>query len=751
MALRAALILLLAVAATAADAQSQRTFTENHAIKFVPGTVLDQKQLSAVPFLRDFVANPFGMAREDLNDDGVREVILMASSSAGCGSGGCRTVVLERRAGMTTLILDQSLMSIAVTNEKIGQYRALAAVDDKGVILTGDKRGTPMFGKQLVYPVNVTQSATPAQPAQGASAPAPSSVAGSAPAPSAVAGSMSADGRLQRQIAGPAGRWVGAAISPRGVHVAVLALRGSRSVVMIDGVEGPVFDALLNANGETVYAEPNGPRVWMSPAESGFISFSEDGAHSAYFGKVGAEYIAVLDGKEIARGPFSSSARISRLSFSPHGKHLYYLESNEPGVRVMMDGKPGPWSGESPNVAFSPDGAAYAYSGTLPATRETKFGVVNGRQVAYFGEDLQFNGAGNLVSKLTANRIDTLILDGKPMMRAANIQQVWVSKVGGHVAAVIVSKVGADTVFTVNGRPIPGTEGVRVDNVYFSADGKRYAAECVSPASAKFMLIDGKRFQEYQGLGDSPQFTADSSKFVYLGRSNGKSFLVVEDQEFEGTNTIMTPVLGGRARVAFGGANSSGNQFDLIVDDKMLSFPRIREIAAFAFSPDGARHAFMSYPAGPGAKTLVVDGVGMPGVVNEMPDNPNHYFVFSPDGSHVAYLGRDTRNPRVGGLWADGKLVAPTQGDTTRVTFSTDSKHLLWIVDTPGTRTKTWFVDGKPTVKFQMSDFDAVAGAREMGADGVLTFLTIEDGAIVRYRLTPSPDGSIAALIGTVK
>jgi hypothetical protein len=43
---------------------------------------------------------------------------------------------------------------LAVTNEKIGIYRALAIADDKGGIVIGDMRGTPMFGKQLVYPMN---------------------------------------------------------------------------------------------------------------------------------------------------------------------------------------------------------------------------------------------------------------------------------------------------------------------------------------------------------------------------------------------------------------------------------------------------------------------------------------------------------------------------------------------------------------------------------------------------------------------
>jgi hypothetical protein len=64
-------------------------------------------------------------------------------------------VVLQKRANGIVVIFGQNLFEpLAVTNEKIGIYRALATADDKGGIVLGDKRGTPMFGKQLVYPMN---------------------------------------------------------------------------------------------------------------------------------------------------------------------------------------------------------------------------------------------------------------------------------------------------------------------------------------------------------------------------------------------------------------------------------------------------------------------------------------------------------------------------------------------------------------------------------------------------------------------
>ena len=163
-----------------ARAQVAPHFTAQHIIQFVAGTDPVRKLLSGDPSLRDMVARDFVMAREDLNDDGSKEMIVIATDSMWCGSGGCATVVLEMRAGKIVTILSQNLAgSLAVTNEKIGQYRALAAVDDAGAIVAGDRPGTPLFRKQLVYPMNVSEAA----PSRQATPPTPTgaSVCGSQP------------------------------------------------------------------------------------------------------------------------------------------------------------------------------------------------------------------------------------------------------------------------------------------------------------------------------------------------------------------------------------------------------------------------------------------------------------------------------------------------------------------------------------------------------------------------------------------
>ncbi len=124
----------------------------HHRIHLVAGTKSDRKQCKTIPFLSDLVEGDFFIAREDLNNDGSKEIILMSNSSVWWGTGGCATVLLEKTGAKYVALLSRNLYAhLAVTNEKIGTYRAPATVDDKGKILLGERKGTPMSGKQMVY------------------------------------------------------------------------------------------------------------------------------------------------------------------------------------------------------------------------------------------------------------------------------------------------------------------------------------------------------------------------------------------------------------------------------------------------------------------------------------------------------------------------------------------------------------------------------------------------------------------------
>jgi hypothetical protein len=168
--------------------------------------------------------------------------------------------------------------------------------------------------------------------------------------------------------------FIGCAVSPHGGHVAVLAAKGSRFVVLLDGVEGPRIEGLLTG-------------VYGSPTQGGTfpfgqipVLFSDDGSHSAYIGKIGDEFIVMEDGKELFRGPYETNGMANMavpFEFSPGGKHLFFQTYESGKYHVVVDGKPGPPTGISQPLFFSPDGEHYAYGGftnSQPRKRHPKLG-----------------------------------------------------------------------------------------------------------------------------------------------------------------------------------------------------------------------------------------------------------------------------------------------------------------------------------------------------------------------------------------
>ncbi|HEV3374628.1 MAG TPA: hypothetical protein VG051_02930, partial [Candidatus Acidoferrum sp.] len=124
------------------------------------------------------------------------------------------------------------------------------------------------------------------------------------------------------------------AVSPQGIHVATLSHSGSRQVVVYDGVAGPKFDQIFGQNGAQAFV------------------FSPDGNRYAYCGRIGNEWVAMVDGKELARG--SDTDQLGNiglancaLGFTSNSKHVFFtsvakINSSTAAVRFVFDGKAGP-------------------------------------------------------------------------------------------------------------------------------------------------------------------------------------------------------------------------------------------------------------------------------------------------------------------------------------------------------------------------------------------------------------------------
>lgn len=465
------------------------------------------------------------------------------------------------------------------------------------------------------------------------------------------------------------------------------------------------------------------------------------------------------------------------LMFSAGGKHLFYTDGANGKYRIVVDGKIGPDNSYATPLFTSPDGEHYAYTGFVGGLGNgtPNWGFVDGRQVNYFGSDLQYTGRNVLMSTINVDNASVLLFNGKPALKAYRFTPMWASPDGLQIAMVLTPTATAQSVLTLNGKVVDGTQGLEVDNVYFSSNGKRYAALCTTKSHSRFMIIDGKKGDEYQSISPSigwgalqshwafvaggdatplakaqpqvPGFTPDSSKFVYVASQGSLQFLVVEDEESNGFQNAssLQPVLSATGnRVGAYGIAQNGTQHILINEKDLplpaLSAPGTPRISGLSFSPGGTRYAYLA------GGTLYVDGVAEPGLVYAAD------YLFSPDDQHVVYMAS------IGGgtcLMVDGKIVDKSPGQMRYAFFSPDSQHLCWVrmanYQSQGTKdSHMLYVDGQPVVHLTDNGVDGSFSYHfQFSSDDVLTFVGRTDGNLRRFTLTPSSNvgGMLASAV----
>ena len=72
----------------------------------------------------------------------------------------------------------------------------------------------------------------------------------------ALCGVASGEVKVEDQVVGPVAQDVKYVVSPRGVHLASVARKGSRMIVIMDGAEGPKFDEIVTPTAAYVDPRP---------------------------------------------------------------------------------------------------------------------------------------------------------------------------------------------------------------------------------------------------------------------------------------------------------------------------------------------------------------------------------------------------------------------------------------------------------------------------------------------------------------
>lgn len=571
--------------------------------------------------------------------------------------------------------------------------------------------------------------------------------------------------RVEEQLMAPIDQETSYSISPHGMHIATVEDSGSRIVVYYDGVAGPKFDEILSNPEDTNKKE---------------LVFSPDGKRYAYCGRIGEQWVVMVDSKELARGSESNMGQITgencKLGFTSNSQHVFYTTHFEPTgggheyTRFVLDGKPAPLDGSFHFVpAFSPDGNHYAFVENDPADANKYSLVIDGKTAPYVAGNPQWSAdSQHLYTTLSRSMpgIGTeteALLDGKPFLKATDIKLFVPQKGNMVVAQVMVGRPNEPyhRFLVIDGKKVPGSEAEnpngQIESVTISPDGRHYAALYRTNNSKYYVFWDGKRGEQYEDVRDIG-FTADSSKIAYAAQANGKSFVIYGDQESdpcfpdvkESATGIVFAQVGNHAGAACGFGNTPPTLF---LDGK--SMPAPGEVAEWlSFTSDGMHYAYIAGYHG-GARQLVLDGVVQKEsnvAAEDAGDIPQ--YLFSPDGTHIAHLANSpASNGALGyGIFLDGKFIyLGTSGISSNLFFTPDSKHLIWAQLVRGVvpgRMRI-FVDGKPVAEVgtAVTPGPGPSPWLDISPHGTVRVLTREGNSLERLTITPSPNTSVQTFL----
>ncbi|MDX2206648.1 MAG: hypothetical protein SFU57_03315 [Gemmatimonadales bacterium] len=559
--------------------------------------------------------------------------------------------------------------------------------------------------------------------------------------------------KVDAQVVAPNEQDMAYSISPQGAHLVAFTQKGTRWVVLHDGVPGPLFDQIISSGG------------------GGRISFSPDGTRFGYAGRQGQEWVIVIDGKEALRRPIGSNETLLRgagigIGFTPNSRHwfFHYNNPNEGNPladppRLIWDGVSGPVGAEN-DIVVSADGEHYAYTVTNPANPNQKVLIVDGKPAPTLGFTPVFTGDGLhlYTQKITIPRVGPqvteLLLDGRPIVRAFKTE-VFTAPVGS-LAVIKVSRPDGVTFLHTGGVKVPESDGQYISPIQFSADGKHWAAKYGLPGVPNYLIVDGVKQREYEAV-DSLLWT-DTGTPVYTVGAGAKTFVITGDQESDGYPRSSFPIaLGKGGRVGY--VASLNGATVVVVDGKVTPPPARMWSDEFRFSPDGLRTAYAVTAPGATSGTVMVDHKPQASSTSvafgQVQKGLAVQYIWSPDSKttmHYGYPG--TQYTGQFALFVGNRSVA--HGTTPRIelpTFTPDAKHLFWLAMAPNNEDMQVFLDGNVVFEFDGQGRGPLTdkGNWEMGADGVLTFIVQTFEGFKRVRVTPGPENGIEAMLAKGK
>lgn len=545
--------------------------------------------------------------------------------------------------------------------------------------------------------------------------------------------------KIEEKIVGPAfSPGVVYTLSPKGMHVATVHGRDGKTLVTVDGAEGPFMDRIFDgaAGGVVVKISADGyytrvPQKWTGP-----VAFSPNGERHAYAGQIGQEAVVFLDGKEIHRGPLAKNgSTVENLQFSPDSKHLFFhirTTNSYQSFQLKMDGKPVTPPFETAAMPFfSQDGSRWGLLASKPKTQNQKFLIIDGQDAGYVGEQPEFTPDGKrLVCIARQFQKASLLVDGKEMASGYGMDKFVIASTGDIGAIVTPGSDGRKKLF-LNGKAVVDDAA----DVVFSPDGKRWAAICSLNQKAWVITSDGQRHKEYWPIANVT-FTPDSSNLVYVASLGQTNHVVVNGKPDAGYNLIhYRPLYSETGNAFFYTAGFMMGRLSVHYNDHIE--PECLAISNPTLSPDGKRWVYYSKRAD-NTTRLIENGkeTGPSAMVQGGP------VLFSADSKHMVA-------PLQQAFWCDDRRIVSAAAP---LGFTPDSQHLILrgkASTKDGVTLNTYHVNGDMVAKFSSRGTTwagfGIPKAWEQQPGGEIVFVGPEVGLvnglgpIKRITVTPDP------------
>ncbi len=550
-------------------------------------------------------------------------------------------------------------------------------------------------------------------------------------------------------------------MSADGEHIGMAAPKGSRRVVLIDGVEGPVFDDI--------------PQFVFGAVQTS-IQFSPTGGRYAYVGRRAGDFIVVIDGKE-AGTLFTSQtqqsvsynnnqgwkfwfngdgSRLAYAALAPAGgsfvmvldgvkspvyrgidfrqtvmnakRFIYVAQTADQKWQAVVDGKPGPSYAGVTSLTVTPDGAHYAYiaSQSAPTGGAMAAVVVDGVEGKfYFGiGDLELAPDGRVAYVATTNRGDGDRRGGEAIL-----------VVDSAIAMRVSSSTPIALQFANTIRPSFRSPYRRIA---WSPDGKGFAIiKPNSPNPGVTVMVNGKPSGQTYLSADELLWSADGSRFAYLGTSQTGTFAVVDGQELPFSNISELQFSPDGKRYAFR-AGPGGSS--VVVDGKEVSKAIMPINGSLRFSSNSKHYAYGAQTSTGNAQAFL-DGVAKPTFLgNFVPQTlvqPALAFpevFFSPDGNRIAYAGRKQSATAPSAVFVDDVSYEVRGQSFTFPSFSPDGKR--FAVFTSAGQGLALMIDGKVLATSYVYLLPLQPTAARFVDNNTFRFYGIKDNQIYRVTVT---------------